>query len=304
MLSEGQADMEGYKIFDSHAHFDSVQFDGDRDALLTEINTRTDMPNVDKLVNVGANVKGSLRSVELAERYDFIYAAVGVHPDDAGEICYYQIDGNEGQDNETEDTDVLKRACFTPNECADNFRLIRRLAKNPETVAIGEIGLDYHWNIWPKHIQQEAFTKQWELALKLEKPVIIHSRDAAEDTMKIVKKIYSGTEPKKFRAVMHCYSYGATQAREYLDMGMWFGIGGVVTFSNAKKLKEVVQLLPLERIMLETDCPYMSPEPFRGKRNDSGRLTYVAEKIAEIKGITAEEVYTVTYRNAREFFEC
>lgn len=300
--------MADCKIFDSHAHFDSKQFDGDRTEFLNEINTRTGEPPVDKIVNVGANMKGSLESVALAYKHSFVYAATGIHPDDAGEICYYHIKETEELGKEeglkSDEEEALTRTCYTPGECSHNFRLLTELAKDSRTVAVGEIGLDYHWNVWPKEIQREAFIKQWNMALKIEKPIIIHSRDAAEDTMNIVKKFYEKTGKKDLRAVMHCYSYGLEQAREYLDMGLLFGIGGVVTFGNSKKLKEVVSMLPLEKIMLETDCPYLAPEPFRGKRNDSGKLTYVAEKIAEIKGISVEEVYKATYRNAREFFDC
>lgn len=273
-------------IFDSHAHFDSEQFDEDRDELLMNLHLRSDAAGVGKIVNVGANIRGSLNSIGLAEKYEFIYAAVGVHPDDAGEICYL----HEAENG------------LSSLECAKNFRLLQELALNPQTVAIGEIGLDYHWNVWPKEIQREAFVKQWELALKADLPVIIHSREAAEDTMKIVKNMYA-RNGEKLQAVMHCYSYGVEQAREYMDMGLLFGIGGVVTFSNARKLKEVVDFLPLNKIMLETDCPYMAPEPFRGKRNDSGMLTLVAEKIAEIKQLPVETVLETTCRNAREFFK-
>ena len=272
-------------IFDSHAHFDSEQFDEDRDELLMNLHLRSDAAGVGKIVNVGANIRGSLNSIGLAEKYEFIYAAVGVHPDDAGEICYL----HEAENG------------LSSLECAKNFRLLQELALNPQTVAIGEIGLDYHWNVWPKEIQREAFVKQWELALKADLPVIIHSREAAEDTMKIVKNMYA-RNGEKLQAVMHCYSYGVEQAREYMDMGLLFGIGGVVTFSNARKLKEVVDFLPLNKIMLETDCPYMAPEPFRGRRNQPGYVYRVAEKLAEIRGISPEEMQKITQENGKAVY--
>ena len=177
---------------------------------------------------------------------------------------------------------------------------LRRLAQNKKVVAIGEIGLDYHWDVWPREMQKKAFIAQWELAAELKLPVEIHSRDAAEDTMMIVKEMRR--KYPEIKVDMHCYSYSREHAEEYLKLGLMFGIGGVATFKNAKKLKEILEWLPMDRILLETDCPYMAPEPFRGKRNTSALLTYVAEKIAEIKGIAVEEVYRQTEANAINFF--
>lgn len=339
MSGEGVADMEDFKIFDSHAHYDDEQFDADRDELFAgfaSVGTKNFVTPADcqaaaegrpkaaadaedsdgimpesspkarvaRIVNVGASVHGSLESVALAHRYDFVYAAVGVHPDEAGEVCY--CEQNAGSDaGRPEDSAVNpKFARLTPAVCANNFSLMAALAQDDKCLAIGEIGLDYHWNVWPKEVQQEAFKKQWELAFELNKPVIIHSRDAAEDTLEMVREIYQQAqrENREFRAVMHCYSYSPEQAREYLKMGMYFGIGGVITFKNSKKLKETVAELPLDKILLETDCPYLAPEPFRGSRNNSGYLIYVAEKIAEIKGISVAEVYEASYANACRFF--
>ena len=334
------------RIFDTHAHYDSEQFDEDREEMLEEINKpfpgtacssdRGEFVSVGRIVNVGADMESSQTSIELAQKHEFIYAAVGVHPDSAEELIRCTIPANE------ENIKLLSE-----NECEANRCLLNELSNRNKVVAIGEIGLDYHWDVWPREIQKEAFRWQWNLALEKKLPVIIHSRDAAEDTMNIVREFYRKVESLKvnsqasgdtaestspmcgtgggmkqmadincyntghplkddksivLRAVMHCYSYSAEQAEEYLKMGLMFGIGGVVTFKNARKLKEVVDLLPMDRILLETDCPYMAPEPFRGKRNNSGYLRYVAEKIAEIKGIDAEEVYDITYKNACGFF--
>ena len=303
-------------IFDTHAHYDSRQFDEDRVEVLSRIH-RSDgfqyggVP-VGRIVNVGADMESSQTTLELAEKYDYIYAAVGVHPDSAGELVWCpagaSIDGEE-------------RKVIPKETVLENREVLKNLAKTERTVAIGEIGLDYHWDIWPREIQKEAFRWQWGLAEELGLSVIIHSRDAAEDTLNLVREFYGisvsartigmdsieedirrNQDKRRVQAVMHCYSYSPEHAAEYLKMGLMFGIGGVVTFKNAKKLKEVVDLLPLDRILLETDCPYMAPDPFRGKRNDSGFLTYVAEKIAEIKGVDARTVYDITWENAERFF--
>lgn len=301
-------------IFDTHAHYDSEQFDEDREEILKKIyNPLADKASfsdckesvgVGRIVNVGADMESSQASIELAKKQEFIYAAVGVHPDSAGELIWCPIVADEGSDKK-----------LSESECEANRCLLTELTKGNKVVAIGEIGLDYHWDVWPREVQKEAFKWQWDLALEKNLPVIIHSRDAAEDTMNIVREFYRKAEGLKachkamdnrsieLRAVMHCYSYSAEQAEEYLKMGLMFGIGGVVTFKNARKLKEVVDFLPLDRILLETDCPYMAPEPFRGKRNNSGYLSYVAEKIAEIKGIDSGEVYRATYKNACRFFD-
>lgn len=257
-------------IFETHAHYDDEAFDEDREAVLEEIRAK----GVEFAVNCGASLKSSKSSVALADRYDFVYAAVGVHPDEIGEL-----DGG-GLDE------------------------IRELASHKKCVAIGEIGLDYHWDKYPRDKQKEGFIRQWELAIELNKPVEIHSRDAAADTFDIVRDMYEKekSQGRALRADMHCYSYSLEQALEYEKMGLYFGVGGVVTFKNAKKLHEVVRALPLNRILLETDCPYLAPEPFRGSRNNSGYIERVAEKIAELKEVTAEEVYAVTMQNAKNFF--
>ena len=299
------------KIFDTHAHYDSRAFSEDREELLPYIHNGFDVMgetvSVGRIVNNGADMASSYRSLQLAEERDYIYAAVGVHPDSAGELIFCP-EGCEVQDDE-EDTsesasgnagETVNRRIISEDTCLKNREELKALTSKEKVVAIGEIGLDYHWDVWPREIQKKAFEWQWSLAEETGLPVIIHSRDAAEDTLKMVKGFYG--KQTSVKAVMHCYSYSVEHAAEYLKLGLMFGIGGVVTFKNAKKLNEVVDMLPLDHILLETDCPYMAPDPFRGKRNNSGYLTYVAEKIAQIKGLDVKQVYDTTWDNACRFF--
>lgn len=251
-------------IFDSHAHYDDHAFDEDREELLSALAGA----GVGTVVNVGASLEGTRRTVELARKYPFIYGAAGVHPDEAGEL----------------------------NE--ETFAWLREQCLQERIVAVGETGLDYYWDKENHEVQKKWFIRQLKLAKELSLPVIVHSREAAADTMEILKQEYSSRIP----VVIHCYSYSPELAREYVKMGYYLGIGGVVTFKNAKKLKEVVQETPLEQILLETDCPYLAPEPFRGKRNDSRNLIYVAEAVAGIKGVTPEAVIETTEKNARCFY--
>lgn len=250
-------------IFDTHAHYDDSQFEKDRDMVLAS------MPElgVGTIVNVSASYDSCRRAVALAEKYPFVYAAVGIHPDEVGAL----------------------------NE--ETFAEMKKLFQHKKVVAVGEIGLDYYWDNEPHDVQQEWFIRQVELARELDLPVLIHSREAAADTMYVMKTYAQG-----LRGVIHCYSYSREMAEEYVKMGFYIGIGGVVTFKNAKKLKEVAEAVPLKRIVLETDCPYMAPEPFRGRRNQSSYLRYVAEKIAELKDISTEEVIAVTEENARKLY--
>ena len=299
------------KIFDTHAHYDSRAFSEDREELLPHIHNGFDVKgetvSVGRIVNNGADMASSYRSLRIAEEHDYIYAAVGVHPDSAGELIFCP-EGCEVQDDE-EDTsesasgnagETVNRRIISEDTCLKNREELKALTSKEKVAAIGEIGLDYHWDVWPREIQKKAFEWQWSLAEETGLPVIIHSRDAAEDTLKMVKGFYG--KQTSVKAVMHCYSYSVEHAAEYLKLGLMFGIGGVVTFKNAKKLNEVVDMLPLDHILLETDCPYMAPDPFRGKRNHSGYLTYVAEKIAQIKGIDVKQVYDTTWDNACRFF--
>ena len=251
-------------IFDTHAHYDDEQFDEDRDALLLSMQAN----NVGTILNVGASLKGCQKSVELAKKYPFVYAAVGVHPDETGEL----------------------------NE--DTFQWLKELAVSQEkVVAIGEIGLDYHWDVQPRAVQQSWFIRQMELAKELQLPISVHSRDASRDTFDLISR-----HGQKLSGVIHCYSGSCEMAKEYVKMGYYIGIGGVVTFKNAKKLKETAEAIPLENILLETDCPYMAPTPHRGKRNNSIYIDFVAEAIARLKGMEKEEVIARTEANARQLF--
>ncbi|MBQ4523047.1 MAG: TatD family hydrolase [Lachnospiraceae bacterium] len=251
-------------IFETHAHFDDEAYDKDRDTLLKSLNFH----GVEALVNVGASMASSRQSIELAKEYPFIYAAVGVHPEQVEEL----------------------------NE--DTMKELEEMAKEEKVVAIGEIGLDYYYDDVPKDIQKKWFKEQLNLAVKLKKPVIIHSRDAAQDTMEMMKE-YQG----KLTGIIHCFSYSKECADFFVKSGYYLGIGGVVTFSNAKKLKEVVKEVPLNRIVLETDCPYLTPTPYRGKRNSSHYLPYVAEEIAKIREISVVEVIRITNENAKKVYQ-
>ena len=250
-------------IFDSHAHYDLEQFDEDRDELLSSMGEH----QVGAIVNVGSDWDSVTETVALAEKYPHVYAAVGIHPDEVG---------------------ILDE---------ERFAFLREQCQRDKVVAVGEIGLDYYWDHESHDVQKKWFIRQLELARELDLPVSIHSREAAADTMEIMK-----THGRGLRGVIHCFSYSLEQAREYIKMGYHIGVGGVVTFKNGRKLKEIVAEIPLERILLETDSPYLAPEPFRGKRNDSSYLTYVAEEIANLKGITCAEVIAQTEKNARELF--
>lgn len=251
-------------IIDTHAHYDDEAFDTDRAELLCSMEKN----GIGCIVNACAAIDGLQDTVALMEKYPFIYGAVGVHPDDAQQMT----------------PEVLEK--------------VRRLSHHEKAVAIGEIGLDYYWHKEKEEhrIQQDMFRAQLDIAREEKLPFMVHSRDAAEDTLNIVREYMKGG---MYGGIIHCFSYGKEIAREYLNMGLYLGIGGVITFKNARKLKEVVEYAPLAQLVLETDCPYLSPEPNRGKRNSSLNLPYVAEAIAEIKGITAEEVIAVTEENAR-----
>lgn len=250
-------------IFESHAHYDAHQFDEDRRELLSTMREN----GIGTILNVCANWESVTEVVKMAGEYPFMYAAVGLHPDEVGEL-------NE------------ERFAFLKSQC-----------RNEKVVAVGEIGLDYYWDNESHDVQKKWFVRQLELARELDLPVIIHSRDAAEDTLHIMKEYAEG-----LRGVIHCFSYSKEIAQEYVNMGFHIGIGGVVTFKNGKKLKEVAEAVPLERILLETDAPYLAPEPYRGKRNSSVYIPYIAQAIADIKGITYEEVVAQTEQNAKTLF--
>ncbi|MDE5908723.1 MAG: TatD family hydrolase [Lachnospiraceae bacterium] len=251
-------------IFDTHAHYDDEAFDKDRDELLKGMNRN----GVEFIVNVGASMDSTKKALELADKYPFLYTAVGVHPSESGELT---------------EKDIV---------------WLKEKAAKPKVVAIGEIGLDYYWPDPDKAIQKKWFEKQLQLAGETKLPIIVHSRDAAQDTLDILKS----WKKDLTRGVIHCFSYTKEIAREYLNMDYYFGIGGVLTFKNAKKLIEAVEYIPMDRILLETDCPYLAPEPYRGKRNQSTYLDLVAERLSEIKKISKEEIFVQTMQNAKNFY--
>lgn len=284
-------------IFESHAHFEDPAFDDDREELLESIHNGL----IETIVDVGSTLKSSRECVRLADTHDYIYAAVGIHPE---EISDFGIPGQMV----SEEVDGRECTNFYPSEypieadCHDNpvITEITQMTADPKVVSIGEIGLDYYWvkdekaRAWQRYF----FKAQLDLARELDLPVIVHSREAAEDTINIMREACA----KGTRAVIHAYSYSPEQAREYIDMGCYIGVGGVVTFKKSKKLKQVVSEIPLERILVETDCPYMAPEPFRGMRNDSGYLPYIVKRIAEIKELTEYRVMETTRQNGYEFY--
>ena len=251
-------------IFESHAHYDDDAFDEDRDELLTSLREH----GIDKVINVGASLDSCKITLQLMEQYPFVYGAMGVHPGETGEL----------------------------NE--DNFRWLREQCATDKVVAVGEIGLDYHWKDPEVSVQKLWFERQMELAREVALPVIIHSREAARDTLDIMQALHAG----EIGGVVHCFSYTKEIAREYLQMDYYFGIGGVITFHNAKKLREAVEYIPMDKILLETDSPYLAPEPNRGKRNSSLNLPCVAREIAAIKGISYEDVVRITEENAERLF--
>lgn len=250
-------------LFDTHAHMDDWAFDADRRELLENLPSQ----DIGLLMNPGCSLESSRNAARLSREYDYIYAAVGSHPDAADEVT----------------EDVL-----------NTYRQLIR--ENPKIRAIGEIGLDYHYEDIPREIQLRAFRMQMELARELALPVIVHEREAHEDGMKVVDEFPEVT------GVFHCYSGSAEMAKELIKRGWYIGFTGVLTFKNARKAVEVASAIPLDRIVLETDCPYMSPEPFRGKRNDPGKLYRMAEKLAEIRGLTVEEVRCITMENGKGLY--
>lgn len=253
-------------IFETHAHYDEEEFDPDREELLSALKDH----NVGKIINVGTTVATSKKSIEYSNKYDYIYAAVGIHPE------------------------------FAEEYGKSDLSAINELADSEKVVSIGEIGLDYHYSKDPvlREKQIYLFEKQIEMAILKNLPVIIHSRDAAKDTFDIMSK----SAEKGLKGVLHCYSYSEEQAVEYVKKGYYIGIGGALTFKNASKKVEMVRRLPIESLLLETDCPYMAPEPVRGTRNYSGNLVYVAQKIADIKDMSLSTVIEQTEKNANILF--
>lgn len=251
-------------IFETHAHYDDKKFDSDREELLASMEEH----GIGTIVNIGSNMETSRWTVEAVKRYPIMYGAVGVHPSDTGEMC---------------EADLEK---------------LREYAQQKRIVAVGEIGLDYYWDEPEREIQKKWFEAQMDLAREVQLPMVIHSRDAAKDTKDMMKA--AGAE--EIGGVIHCFSYSKEMAREFLSMGFYIGIGGVVTFKNAKTLKEVAEYIPLDRLVLETDSPYLSPEPHRGKRNSSINLTYIAKAVSEIRGMDEGELIKVTQENAKRLY--
>ena len=259
-------------IIDTHVHYDDEAFDADREELLQSLAEA----GVGRVIDIGSTAESLDKVVVLTERYDFVYGAVGLHPDEVGDLT----------------DEVIKK--------------LEVYINNPKIVAIGEIGLDYYWNKEAHDLQARAFRTQIKIAQENGKPIVIHSREAAADTLAIVTEMYgkgSAGEKTERKGVMHCYSYSPEMAELYTKkLGFYLGIGGVVTYKNARKLVETVERTPMEYLLLETDCPYLSPVPFRGKRNSSRNLPYVVSRIAEIKGISCEEVIRITEENAKRLF--
>lgn len=251
------------RIFETHAHYDDDAFDEDRDLLLMDMNSK----GIDYIVNIGCSMNNSREIIEFVKKYDFLYGTVGVHPSDIDELTM------------------------------EHMNELKELSQKEKILAIGEIGLDYHYDDVDKELQKKWFVEQLNVAKQVDKPIVIHSREAAKDTLDIMK-----SEARDLNGVIHCFSYGVDMAREYLNMGYYIGMGGVVTFKNAKKLKEVAAFTPLDRIVLETDAPYLTPTPFRGKRNCSSYLTYVAQELAQLKGVTVDEIYEATYTNGKNLY--
>lgn len=251
-------------IFDTHTHYDDEAFEEDRDALISSLFAK----NVGLVVNVGASLSSCRETLRMAEKYPFVYGAIGVHPSETAELN------------------------------KDNFLQLSEMAKHAKCVAVGEIGLDYYWPEPDRETQKFWFKRQLGLARELNLPVVIHSRDAANDTITVMKDMHA----EEIGGVIHCFSYTRETAEVFLKMGFYIGIGGVVTFKNARKIKEAVEVIPLERIVLETDCPYLAPVPFRGERNSSLNLPYVIEEIARIKQVSPNEVEEITWENAHKLY--
>lgn len=251
-------------IIDTHAHYDDDVFEADREELFSQFKKE----GVDKIITVSATYDSCKKTIELIETYDFMYGAIGVHPDEVGVL----------------DDEKLAN--------------IKELAKHKKVVAIGEIGLDYHWDTYPRDVQKKWFEEQLKIAIALDKPVNVHSRDAAKDTFDIMKSCHTELSG----GIIHCYSGSVEMARDYVAMGFMLGIGGVVTFKNAQKLKEVVRAIDLGNLVLETDAPYLAPVPFRGERNHSALLHYVAEEIAKLKEVSKEVVLQMTHENASKLY--
>ena len=255
------------EFFDSHAHLDDEKFDEDRDTIIEEIHKS----DVEKFVSAGYSLEGSKKAIELSQKYDFIYATVGISPNDIPQ---------------------------TKEELWKMLEEIENLGKTKKVVAIGEIGLDYYWNTENKDLQKQAFIKQIELANKLELPIVIHSRDAFIDTIDIIKN-----HKVNKAGIFHCCQQNQELVKQALQLGYYISFAGPITFKNSKNAPAIIDMVPLDKMLIETDSPYLSPEPHRGQRNDCRNVKYVAQKIADLKGISLEEIAKQTYENAMKIFE-
>jgi TatD DNase family protein len=249
-------------LFDTHAHYDDRRFDKDRDALLASMPEQ----GVGYICNIGCDMPTSHQSVALAEAHDHVYAVVGIHPHSAAEAT------------------------------EEDYAALEQLSRHPKVLALGEMGLDYHYDFSPRDVQRQVFARQMELAGRLNLPVVIHEREACQDVLEVVR------QHKVCRGVYHCYSGSAETARELVQLGYYLGFNGVITFDNARRSHEVIRNVPLERLLLETDCPYLTPVPHRGKRNDSGLMKYSLQKMAELRGSSYEEMVAATEQNAKRLF--
>lgn len=251
-------------LIDSHVHLDDKRFNSDRDSIIKGLKD----DGIEMVINIGADLQTSIASVSLAEKYDNVYAVVGVHPHSAKEV-----------DNST-------------------IEILKSFASREKVLAIGEIGLDYHYDNSPRDVQKKWFVEQLKLAKEVDLPVVIHTREADQETFDILKEAQDGT----LRGVLHCYSGSVEMALEYIKLGFYISIAGPVTFKNSRVSKEVVKAVPLDKLLVETDCPYLTPEPNRGKRNEPAYVKYVAGEIADIKGISFEELAKATNKNTKELF--
>jgi TatD DNase family protein len=256
-------------LIDSHAHLDDARYDGDREAVIA----RAQQAGVETFITIGCDLATSKAAIDLAGRYPFVYATIGVHPHEVKHI------GDDWYDE------------------------LRRLAKHPKVVAYGEIGLDYHYNYSPPKLQRDRFREQIGMARELGLPIVVHTREAQEDTIAILKE----ERAQKVGGVFHCFSGDAWLAKDALDLGFFLSFSGVITFQNATMLRDIVKTVPMDRLLIETDCPYLTPVPHRGKRNEPAYVRHVAEKIAEVKGgtapVTVEEIGHITSQNARHLFK-
>ncbi len=312
------------ELFDSHAHYNDEKFEEDKEEILNEIYES----GITKLVCVGYDIESSRKAVEIASNHDFIYATVGIHPSNIPGGSDYEEKNNIGLQINMQEAEKIKKEeeinpeIKTPQskinfeaELNKQLEQIEKLAKSPKVVAIGEIGLDYHWDKENKEDQKLAFKKQIEIANKLDLPIVIHTRDAIYDTLEILKQEkLSNNVPDKIsnnisnnvsdnKGVLHCCPLNVDLVREGLKLGFYISFAGIITFKNAKNVEEVVSMVPLDKMLIETDSPYLAPEPNRGTRNDSRNVKYIAEKIAKIKNIPVEEIAKITYENAIKLFK-